>query len=484
MQTASLPAPPYLDSESLALAPSAMQGRRSALLLSGGGLGPWSLKSWIAQDPAFILLANRRGAWLEDWRGRRVELTGDPLDALTELLDAVRCEGDCGAFIGALNYEAGRWCDAPDNLFPQDEYITPDIALCYYPRLIEFDRERQTAQWRNGGSGARVLRRWFQDDSGLEAMLDQSSQRLLAALHAAAAMQQPSQDQICGINEKRAPLDAWRPSMPYEDYVRAIERILEYIRAGDIYQANYTVRFTREFHGDAAQLFARLCAINPASHAAWLDGGDWQILSVSPELFLRCGDGRAITRPIKGTRPRTPGRDEAAIRAELAASEKDRAEHVMIVDLERNDLGRVSEFHTVRVTELAAVETLPTLFHLTSTVEGRLRSGCGPAELLRAMFPGGSITGAPKIRSMQILQELETCPRGIYTGSIGMICPDGEINLNIAIRTLTLRDGQLSLGAGGGIVADSVPLAEWHETQDKARNLARAVESIFNLESR
>jgi len=216
--------------------------------------------------------------------------------------------------------------------------------------------------------------------------------------------------------------------------------------------------------------------INPACFSAYLDYGTFSIVSSSPELFLRVRDRDVQTRPIKGTRPRgrTPAEDRK-LADELMASRKDRAELVMIVDLERNDLGRVCDYGTVRVKEPVRLEKLPTVFHTVSTVEGKLYKGKGVVDLLMAAFPGGSITGAPKIRAMEIIEELEPTKRNVYTGAIGYLGFNNSADLNIAIRTFVIKGRKAYFQAGGGIVADSDPRKEYRETLDKARALIKAV---------
>jgi para-aminobenzoate synthetase component 1 len=263
-----------------------------------------------------------------------------------------------------------------------------------------------------------------------------------------------------------------------EDYRRAVGRARRYIFAGDVYQVNLSQRFQLPLACNPFDAYLRLRSHNPAPFAAYLNLPEGQVLSASPERFLRFDPrGRRVqTRPIKGTRPRgrTPVEDEAMAR-ELLKSEKDRAENVMIVDLERNDLGRVAEIGSVRVMELASLETLPTVFHLTSTVEATLREDRDPVDLLLATFPGGSITGAPKIRAMEIIDELEPTARSVYTGAIGRIGFDGSLDLNIAIRTIVVKGRAAYFQAGGGIVADSDPEMEYRETLHKARALRDAL---------
>lgn len=258
-------------------------------------------------------------------------------------------------------------------------------------------------------------------------------------------------------------------------YCRAVEKIQEYIAAGDCYQVNLSQRFTAPVSKPPWQLYRALCSASPAPYAAYIDTGDHQVLSSSPELFLRVEAGRVTTRPIKGTRPRGLTPDADSVQAEqLQSSEKDRAELLMIVDLERNDLGKVCRYGSVKTPELFKLESYATVHHLVATVEGELRAGVTPLQALRACFPGGSITGAPKIRAMEIIQEIETVRRGVYTGAIGWVAA-GRAQWNIAIRTMVIRDGTATFHAGGGVVADSVPESEYEETLDKARALLSVV---------
>lgn len=261
-----------------------------------------------------------------------------------------------------------------------------------------------------------------------------------------------------------------------EGYYRAVESLKEHIAAGDLYQANLSQRFAIPFAGDAYAWFESLRAHNPAPFGAFLNWPDMTVVSSSPERFVRLRDGRVETAPIKGTRPRgkTPLEDQALAHA-LMTSAKDRAEHLMIVDLERNDLGRVCRIGSVHVPERFVLEAHPTVWHLVSTVAGDLLEGHDAIDLLAATFPGGSITGAPKIRAMEVLEDLEPTRRGLYTGSIGYLGRDGSLDLNIVIRTAIIKDGTAYLQVGGGIVADSDPAAEYQETLDKAEALFRTL---------
>jgi len=255
-----------------------------------------------------------------------------------------------------------------------------------------------------------------------------------------------------------------------------VRRILDYLAAGDAYQVNLTQPFAAPLAVPAWRLFDALMRRHPVPHAAYLDVGDARLVANSPELFLRRRGARVETHPIKGTRPRgdTPARD-AALAAELARDPKERAEHVMIVDLERNDLGRVAETGSVRVEAHAALESHATVHHLVSRVSAVVKPNIGLAELLRATFPGGSITGAPKRRAMEIIAELEEAPRGPYTGAFGFFAANGDLELGLAIRTAVVRDGAVRWGAGGGIVADSDPDRELAESWLKTAALRLAL---------
>ncbi|MGH7178097.1 MAG: aminodeoxychorismate synthase component I, partial [Tepidisphaeraceae bacterium] len=256
-----------------------------------------------------------------------------------------------------------------------------------------------------------------------------------------------------------------------DEYLDAVGRILEYIRAGDVYQINLSQRFTAPLCTEPWTVFQRLEERSPAKFAAYLDFGDFQIISNSPELFVRVTpDRHIITRPIKGTRRRGPGMEQ-----ELRASEKDQAELAMIVDLCRNDLGRVCEIGSVRVVEARVIEEHPTVYHGVASIAGKLRDGVGLFDILRAAFPPGSVTGAPKIRAMQIIDEIEPVRRGPYCGAIGRISADGLMQFSVAIRTMIVKDGQVHIPVGGGIVADSDPAAEYDETLVKARAMFDAV---------
>ena len=268
-----------------------------------------------------------------------------------------------------------------------------------------------------------------------------------------------------------------RPNFEKEEYKAAVDRMIRYIIEGDIYIANMTQRLDVMSDRGPLAVFEHLRTHNPSPFGGYLDCGDHQIICASPERFLRLRDGVVETRPIKGTRKRgeTPEEDEA-LRWELEQSEKDKSELLMIVDLERNDLNRVCRPGSVEVTELFTVETYATVFHLVSNIRGELAQGSDVTDLLHAAFPGGSITGAPKYRAMEIIDELEHGKRGLYTGSIGYLTLDGDCDLNIVIRTALHRDGRYHLGVGGGITSESDLEFEYEETLQKAKAVLEALQ--------
>lgn len=284
-----------------------------------------------------------------------------------------------------------------------------------------------------------------------------------------------------GVDDRPDGKLMFRPLMEKADFCNRVERALEYIAAGDIYQVNLSYPWEAAWPEgmDAWRYYERLRAVSPAPHSAFFDLDGVQICCASPECFLTMKDGRMVTRPIKGTRPRgTDAESDWSQAADLLASPKERAELVMITDLLRNDLGRVCEFGSVKVSGLCELERYAQVQHLVSTVEGRLRPEVDHVEALLQCFPGGSISGAPKKRALEIIEELEPHPRGVYTGALGYFGFDGSSQFNIVIRTAWVQGDRMRFHTGAGIVADSVPEREWEETRHKAAGLLKAAEEF------
>ena len=300
---------------------------------------------------------------------------------------------------------------------------------------------------------------------------------LMAFIHCAPSTEEISESRVLAEKLIGTARGDMRSTFTRPAYLQSVRRAIDYIAAGDVFQVNLSQRFSLPQPASARQIYQRLLNQSPAAYGALLDFGSFALVSNSPELFLSIerdpisGDRRLITRPIKGTRPRQPGMD-----IELLRSAKDQAELNMIVDLERNDLGRVCRVGSVKVTQPRTIEAHPTVFHGVATIEGVLRDDCGFAETIAALFPGGSITGAPKIRAMEIIEELEPVRRGPYCGAIGYLAADGSAQFNVAIRTMIVKDGQIHIPVGGGIVADSEPDAEYEETLVKARAMFTALD--------
>jgi para-aminobenzoate synthetase component 1 len=381
-----------------------------------------------------------------------------------------------GGAIGVFGYDLCHHLERlPRPRF--DEFRTPDLAVGLYDWVIAFDHARGRAWIFSTGLpevGAAGRRR------AADRLRDVLRQTRGAGFR---SCQGPRQDW------NPAPrLEALAPSFPLEGcpgvrsnfsrqgYLAAVARAVEYVHAGDCFQVNVAQRLLHPATIPPLELYAQLRACNPAPFAACCDLGDFILCSASPERFVRLAGGVVETRPIKGTRPRgtTPEGDLQQVE-ELLASTKDRAENVMIVDLLRNDLGRVCAYGSIHVDALCRLETFAYVHHLVSVVSGRLRPGLGPIDLLRASFPGGSVTGAPKVRAMQIIAELEPTARGPYCGCLGWIGFDGAMDTNILIRTFTIGKGWIQFPVGGGIVADSIPDAEYAETLHKAAGLLRAL---------
>ncbi len=277
-------------------------------------------------------------------------------------------------------------------------------------------------------------------------------------------------------NKPRADIANLESNFTKKNYLLAVKKAKEYIKAGDIYQVNLSQRFQTRTNLTAFEIYQRLRQISPSYFSAYFDTGDFQVLSSSPERFLKLEGNTVITRPMKGTRPRAKDKiKDRKLRQELLKSAKDQAELTMIVDLERNDLGRVCNYDSVKVTQLRKLEQYSTVFQTTSTVCGRLHKDKDRIDLLRACFPGGSITGCPKIRAMEIIEELEPVRRNVYTGCLGYLSFCGDMDFNILIRTILKKENQLYFGVGGGIVADSKPEDEYAETLVKAKAMVEAI---------
>jgi para-aminobenzoate synthetase component 1 len=399
---------------------------------------PFAAALALREEPGLVLLESLPGF---GHLGRRSLLAAGPLDLSSEGITDLERTGR-GWRAGWLSYDLGRQVEAMPTL-ARDDLGLPPLALGRYGAYLEFDHGRRELHLRGEGDAA----------------------PLLEAVRRAPWMDEPV----------HRPLRGWTSSLPRPRYERAVKRAIDYVRAGDVFQVNLAQRLSAPWSGDPFALYARLRRTSRAPFAALVRLGGADVVSASPERFLRRRGSSLETRPIKGTRPR--GRSAASDRrlaADLRASAKDRSENVMIVDLARNDLGRVARYGSVEVRRLCALERHPGVHHLVSVVAAETTPGTGAADIVRATFPPGSVTGAPKIRAMEVIEELEPVRRGVYCGSLGWFGDDGDLELSVAIRTFVAAAGRLHLHVGGAVVADSEPALEWQETMHKAARLLEA----------
>jgi len=436
----------------------------SFLLESGGPIGEFSRYSFIGSDPFLILKS--KGDEIEIYeQGQSHRFSGDPFYIMGRLISQYRLValGQPPFVGGAVGYFGYDLCHFVEKLPRKsvDDLRLPDCYLGFYDLVLSFDH---------------LTNRFFVFSSGFpEEELGKRRRRAELRLAEALDILRKAFREDFSVRARNS-IPEIGSNFSRSDYLNAVEKAREYIRAGDIFQVNLSQRFMCRQMAPPFVIYEQLRQINPAPFASFLKFPEVTIVSSSPERFLRISGRKVQTRPIKGTRPR--GRDafeDERLAKELLGSEKDRAELIMIVDLERNDLGRVCEYGSVKVPELVRLEAHPTVFHLVSTVEGVLKDGKDHIDCLKACFPGGSITGAPKIRAMEIIDELEPNQRGVYTGSIGYIGFNSETDLNIVIRTMVITGGRIYFHAGGGIVADSDPEIEYEETLHKARALIQSL---------
>ncbi len=458
------------------------------LLDSAAGSARLGRYSFLAADPVGVVSSKgTRVTYADRLTGRVEPLDADALSAVRMRLAPFAADPVPGLPPfqgGAAGYVAYDWGLVLESLpAPRvDDLALDDVVLGVYDWVIAWDHAESRAWIISTGlpetdvdhRAVRARRRAAEVRARLESSAPVPPDAAIPARHDGGPGAAPSFPAEGGWWDPALEL---RSSFTRAAYLEAVARVREYIFAADIFQANLSQRFEAPLAEPPWTLYKRLRVRNPAPFAAFLDLPQASVLSASPERFLRVDrTGHVETRPIKGTRPRGLGPEhDAALGLALTESAKDRAENLMIVDLLRNDLSRVCAPGTVKVPELFALERYATVHHLVSTVVGDLEPGADALTLLRAAFPGGSITGAPKLRAMEIIAELEPSYRGVYCGSIGYWSLTGDLDTSIAIRTAVVRDGRVYFNAGGGIVADSEPEQEYRETLDKARGLIDAL---------
>lgn len=388
-------------------------------------------------------------------------LSGNPLDLMKSYMEQRRTAPNTsyppfhGGAIGYFSYDCIRYIEKLPSI-AEDDLNIPDVFFLVFDDVFVYDKQEQLL--------------WLITHYDTE---QDAAQKHLEELTAMWTREVPAMfNEIENISDEEAAV-----SFTEEGFIDATRRVQEYIAAGDVFQVNLSVRQSQPLRSHPMEIYTSLREINPSPYMGYLELSDFQIVSGSPELLIKKTGVEVSTRPIAGTRSR--GKDEAedeTLARELIENEKERAEHVMLVDLERNDLGRVCEYGTVNVDEFMVIEKYSHVMHIVSNVRGELQKGKDAFHIVKAVFPGGTITGAPKIRTMEIIEELEPVRRGIYTGSIGWIGYSGDMELNIVIRTLLAKDGQAYVQAGAGIVIDSNPKNEYKESLKKAIALWRAKE--------
>ena len=369
----------------------------------------------------------------------------------------------CGGWLGFFSYELGRYIEKLPQTTINDLQM-PLIRLCFYDRLIAYDH-KDNVFWL-------IALQLPNEVETPRKKLDCLEKLLLES-------QKINIPEFASTDLDNIDLPNIKCNMSKDYYLQTIEKIKTYIYDGDVYQVNFSQRFDCNFNSKPIELFHWQNRYNPSPYAGYIGGDNFQIVSTSPEMFLTINDCLISTKPIKGTRPRVnKSIQDAKNFKELLESEKEKAEINMIIDLERNDIAKICQAGTRKVIQQRTIESHPTVFHAVATIAGKLKNKTTICDILKAVFPGGSITGAPKIRSMEIIDETEPTERGVYTGSIGFIGIDGNVCLNIAIRTIIIRAQKAFVQVGGGIVADSQPQAEWDETITKAKALLAGIKSV------
>lgn len=411
--------------------------------------------SFLGVDPFYVLETKKQ----------------DPFPALRETFNRYKIsipKGNdlpfLGGAVGYLAYDLGFTLEKKVKNTPKPGLDMPDSSFGFYNTVITIDHFKRLLHIFSSGLP--------ESNYSLAKSLCELNFKKICKL-------------LCGIKPLKAGRKIKKPKLQYlqlksnftkEDYVLAVRRAKEYIKQGDIYQANLSQEFNARTDSPGHKIYQRLRKISPSCFSAYFDSGDYQILSSSPERFLKLEGQVVTTRPMKGTRPRSKNKSsDLRLRKELLSSVKDKAELMMIVDLERNDLGRVCSYHSIEVNSLRQLEEYSSVFQTTSTVSGLLHKDKDRFDLIRACFPGGSITGCPKIRAMEVIDELEPSRRNIYTGCLGYLSFSGSMDFNILIRTILKKGDKLCFNAGGGIVADSNPEDEYQETLVKAHSMMEAI---------
>ena len=436
--------------------------------------------SFIGVDPRLVMQSyGREVRIIEGEKEQRLQITRGPVDEVRNLMSRYQFVSHpelprfAGGAVGFIGYEAIHFFEPKVPLPTQDELGLPEVLLMIPSAILIFDHRLRSLK---------IVLNAFLDDGEIEKIYSRAVESINDT---ARKLAQPTQLPLVPIAEDETRY-AYQSNFEPEDFKRAVNRVKEYILAGDIFQVVLSQRFESSFSGTPLDFYRCLRFINPSPYMFCLNfGGDFSLVGSSPEMHVRLAGDTVEIRPIAGTRARgiTPAQDEANA-TELLADPKERAEHIMLVDLARNDVGRVAEFGSVRVTEFMQIERYSHVMHIVSNVVGRLRSGCSVFDAVRSTFPAGTVSGAPKIRAMQIISELEKTRRGCYAGAIGYFGFDGNFDSCIALRCAVLKNGRAYFQAGAGIVADSDPQREYEETVNKARAMMKALAMASQIRTR
>ena len=436
--------------------------------------------SFVGVEPHVILQSFGREIRItEDGNQRRLETAGDPLEEVRKLMARYQFVSHselprfAGGAVGFIGYEAIHLFEPKVPLAQQDELQLPEVLFMIPGALLVFDHRLRSLKvivnaFVGGDSPEEVYARSVEFLASIKQKLTQPVDLRLVSI----------------VDDAEQPLPP--SNFPREEFERAVKRAKEYIAAGDVFQVVLSQRFDAPFDGEPLDFYRCLRFINPSPYMFCLNfGADFSLVGSSPEMHVRLADDRVEIRPIAGTRARglTPEEDEANA-AQLLADPKERAEHIMLVDLARNDVGRVAEFGSVQVTEFMQIERYSHVMHIVSNVVGRLRADCSAFDAVRSTFPAGTVSGAPKIRAMQIITELEKTRRGCYAGAIGYFGFNGNVDSCIALRCAVLKNGQAYFQAGAGIVSDSDPQREYEETIIKARAMMKALAMASQIKAR
>ncbi len=372
-----------------------------------------------------------------------------------------------GGFVGYIGYDVIHFYEPIPDIKP-DNIKVPDVYIFLSDEVVAFD---------NLTNKIKIIVSAFVDEKeDLEIIYNNAIKKIESIEN---KLYSPIEEKRLSLKEKDVDLTKWISNTTKEDFIKAVLKAKDYIKEGDIIQVVLSQRFKKTLKTEPLDIYRAIRVINPSPYLFYLDFKDIKIIGSSPEILVTVKDGKILTKPIAGTRPR--GKDveeDKKLMTELLSDEKERAEHLMLVDLARNDVGKVAEKGSVKVDRFMYIENYSHVMHIVSDVSGRLKKGLHPLDVLKSVFPVGTVSGAPKVRAMQIIEELEPEKRGVYAGAVGYISFDGNLDTAIAIRTALVVDNTVYIQAGAGIVADSIPENEWLETINKSKAMMKAVESV------